>query len=101
MRRTAMSGFGNTLFSGSRFIFWSLGPILLLGGLAFLALAAWPPPDAAGTPLPEGIPKGILANDFDHRYEVEGERDGIRFDPRDDVPDAVLERLYEVLDAGA
>jgi hypothetical protein len=36
-----MSRFGTTLFSGSRFIFWSLGPILLLGGLTFLGLAAW------------------------------------------------------------
>src|SRR5438309_11548115 len=25
-----MSGFGNTLFSGSRFIFWALSPFLLL-----------------------------------------------------------------------
>src|SRR4051794_8841077 len=48
-RRGAMSGFGNTLFSGSRFIFWSLGPVLLLGGLAFLGLAAWPPPGAGLT----------------------------------------------------
>jgi hypothetical protein len=36
-----MSQFGNTLFSGSRFIFWSLAPILLVGGLSFLGLAFW------------------------------------------------------------
>jgi len=41
-----VSNFGNALFSGSRFIFWSLGPILLLGGLAFIGLAIWAFPDA-------------------------------------------------------
>ncbi len=44
-----MSDFGNTLFSGSRFIFWSLGSVLLLGGASFLGLAIWAFPDAGQT----------------------------------------------------
>ena len=36
-----MSRFGNTLFSGNRFIFWSLGPVLLVSGLTFVGLAVW------------------------------------------------------------
>jgi hypothetical protein len=44
-----MSHFGNTLFSGSRFIFWSLGPVLFLGGLSFLGLAIWAFPGGGQT----------------------------------------------------
>jgi len=41
-----MPRFGDTLYSGSRFIFWSLGPVLFLGGLSFLGLAVWAFPGA-------------------------------------------------------
>lgn len=40
-----MSRFGNTLFSGSRFIFWPLGVVLIVGGVSFFGLALWAFPE--------------------------------------------------------
>lgn len=44
-----MSRFGITLFSGNHFMFWSLGPILLVSGLILLGLAVWVFPSGGQT----------------------------------------------------
>lgn len=63
-----------------------------------LAATSPKPYSPACSAFQEGIPEEILANEFDHRGEAEGDN-GVRFEPRKDVPEPVLEALYRELDA--
>lgn len=55
--------------------------------------------------FPGGIPEEILTNSIDHRKPVEGDEGmgepgtHVLFDPREDVPEPVLEALCRELDA--
>lgn len=54
--------------------------------------------------FPGGIPDPILDNTVDHRQPIEGDEGmgepgtHVLFEPREGVPEAILARLYAVLD---
>jgi hypothetical protein len=48
--------------------------------------------------FPGWIPQPILSNKVDHRLPADGDQ-GVRFEPRPDLPSASLARLFRVLDA--
>ena len=48
--------------------------------------------------FPGGIPDAILTNSADHRQPFEDDQ-GVRFEPRDTVPPAILSALFKFLDA--
>lgn len=46
---------------------------------------------------PGGVPDEIVTNSADHRQPFDGD-DGVRFQPRPDVPALILRNLYAELD---